>query len=623
MSGAFMGKVLRVNLSQGTMVAEPIRDDWAQQFLGGAGLATRYLYEEVPRGADPLGPANKLILMTGPLTGTASASASRYSVVARSPLTGIWGHANSGGTFGPALKRSGFDGVIFEGISPEPVFLRIVDGEAELCDASPVWGKTVSDTEDWIQGTSPARLTIASIGPAGENLVRYAAIVNNKHRAAGRCGLGAVMGAKKVKAVACAGRAPIRLADEKRFQQLARTQIDFLNESTLKVFFDSFGTNMVSDLVNVRGGYPTRNWQSGVFDQIEQVNAQALTDSVFVEGVRCFACPIACGRGTEIREGKWAGQRGEGPEYETVVVFGALCGVADLQAITMANYRCNDYGLDTISAGSSIAFALECYERAILTKDETGGLDLRFGDADLVVELVGKIAARQGVGDLLAEGTRIMSERLGGGSERFAMHVKGLELPGYDPRAAKICGLGYVTANRGGDHITAYVEGPTFVDSPFLVVENSTIRDPFVADPQEAKVLADMENALAVFDAVGGCKFMGIMLSAEDYVGLIASATGWPFGVEEFRTSGERIYNLQRAFCVREGIDRSKDLLPARLMEEPLPDGPAAGMVIERDTLEAMKDAYYQFRGWDQATGIPTPQKLRDLGLDELIADMW
>jgi aldehyde:ferredoxin oxidoreductase len=238
------------------------------------------------------------------------------------------------------------------------------------------------------------------------------------------------------------------------------------------------------------------------------------------------------------------------------------------------------------------------------------------------VDLVGKIAARQGVGDLLAEGARIMSQRLGRGSERFAMHVKGLELPAYDPRAAKICGLGYVTANRGGDHITGYVELPTFADMPFLVVENSTIRDPFVADPQEAKVLVDLENALAVFDAVGGCKFMGMMLTAEDYVGLIASATGWPFGLQEFRTSGERIYNLQRALCVREGINRSTDLLPARLMEEPLPDGPAAGMVIERDTLEAMKDAYYRFRGWDPATGMPTPQKLHELGLDDLIAEM-
>jgi aldehyde:ferredoxin oxidoreductase len=463
---------------------------------------------------------------------------------------------------------------------------------------------------------------VASIGPAGENLVRYAAVINDSHRAAGRCGLGAVMGAKRVKAIACAGRAPVRLADEEGFRRTAKAQIDYLNESLLKVGFEAFGTNMVSDMVNVRGGYPTRNWQRGSFDEIEQVNAQALTDQVFVNGVRCFACPIACGRGTEIREGKWAGHSGEGPEYETVNVFGPLCGVSDLSAITMANYRCNDLGLDTISAGSSIAFAMECYEKGILTEEQTGGVALRFGDADLVQDLVGKIATREGVGDLLAEGTRAMSQRLGGGSERFAMHVKGLELPAYDPRAAKICGLAYVTANRGGDHITAYVEGPTFIDAPFLVVEDSTIRDPFVANPEEAKVVVDMENALAVFDSVGGCKFMGIMLTADDYVGLIASATGWSFDEEEFRTSGERIYNLQRAFCVREGIERSRDALPTRLLEEPLPDGPAEGMVIEHDALEEMKDAYYRFRGWDQSTGIPSSQKLRELGLEELISDM-
>jgi aldehyde:ferredoxin oxidoreductase len=339
--------------------------------------------------------------------------------------------------------------------------------------------------------------------------------------------------------------------------------------------------------------------------------------------VRCFACPIACGRATEIREGKWKGHHGEGPEYETAVTFGAMCGVSDMEAITMANYRCNDYGLDTISAGSTIAFAIECQEKGLLSAEKNGGIALRFGDPDLVVDLVERIAHRDGIGDLLAEGTWRMSRWLGNGSERFAMHVKGLELPAYDPRAAKICGLAYVTANRGGDHITAYIEGPTFIDLPFLVVENSTIRDPFVANPDEAHIVVDMENAMTVFDAIGGCKFMGILLTAEDYVSLIASATGWAFGVEEFRKSGERIYNLQRAFCVREGIDRSKDILPERLTADPLPGGPAAGMVIERDALERMKDAYYDLRGWDQATGIPTPEKLRELALDDLIEGLW
>jgi aldehyde:ferredoxin oxidoreductase len=619
----FMGRILRVNLAEASISTEALPADWAEAFIGGAGLATRYLYEEVPAGIDPLGPENELIFMTGPLTGTASASASRYSVVAKSPLTGIWGHANSGGSFGPALKRSGYDGIVFEGISPSPVYLSIIDGNAQLCDAGDLWGRTVPETEDQLQNAWNAPLTIASIGPGGENLVRYAAIMNNKHRAAGRCGLGAVMGAKRLKAIACWGEQSIRLADPDRFRETSRTQIDLLNESVMKVAFDAFGTNMVADMVNVRGGYPTRNWQQGRFDQIEEVNAEALTDKVLVEGVNCFACPVICGRGTEIREGKWQGRRGEGPEYETTNTLGAMCGVSDMNAITMANYLCNEYGLDTISAGSTIAFAMECYEKGILTGERTDGLELRFGDSDLVVDLIGKIAKREGIGDLLADGTKAMSESLEQGSERFAMHVKGLELPAYDPRAAKICGLGYVTANRGGDHITAYVEGPTFVDMPFLLVEDSSIRDPFVANPQETKVVVDLEDALAVLDALGGCKFMGILLTAEDLVGLVASATGWEFGVEDFRKGGARIYNLIRAYCAREGINRDKDMLPERLMADPLPDGPAQGMVIERDTLERMKDAYYEFRGWDLATGIPTPKTLRALALDGLVDDLW
>ena len=619
----FIGKILRVDLSEGKISEEEIGEDLARRYIGGVGIATKYLYDEVPKGADPLGPENLLIFMTGPLTGTASASASRYSAVTKSPLTGIWGQGNSGGSFGPALKRSGYDGIIFEGISSKPVYLKIEDGKAELRDARYLWGKTVPEAEDLIQEELGKSFTIASIGPAGENLVRYASIMNNKHRAAGRCGVGTVMGSKRLKAVACAGKTSIRLANEGIFKEKAKKQIELLNESMLKVGFDAFGTNMVSDMVNVRGGYPTRNWQAGVFEGIEELNGQALTDKVLVSGVSCFACPIACGRGSEIKEGPWKGRKGEGPEYETVNTLGAMCGVSDMNAVTMANYLCNEYGLDTISAGSTIAFAMECYEKGILTKEGAGGLEIRFGDANLVVELVEKIAKREGIGDLLAEGTRRMSEKLGKGSEGFAMNVKGLELPAYDPRAAKICGLGYVTANRGGDHITGYVQGPTFFDTPFLLVEDSKIADVFVANPKEAKVLVDMEDALTMFDAIGGCKFMAILLKAEDYVDLITNATGWDLGVDDFRKSGERIYNLIRAFCVREGIRREADTLPKRLMEDPLPEGPAKGMMIDKDTLEMMKDAYYEFRGWDNKTGKPAPEKLRELELDDLIEDLW
>jgi aldehyde:ferredoxin oxidoreductase len=294
-----------------------------------------------------------------------------------------------------------------------------------------------------------------------------------------------------------------------------------------------------------------------------------------------------------------------------------------MNAITMANYRCNELGLDTISAGAVIAFAMECYQKGLLTPEMTGGLALNFGDAERVIELLEMIAYRHGVGGLLAEGTRLAAERIGKGAERLAVQVKGLELPAYDPRAAKICGLAYVTANRGGDHITAYIEGPTFIDTPFLLVEDSTIGDPFIANPDETQVVIDMENALSVLDALGGCKFMGILLNAEDIAELVAGATGWEFDVNDYRLSGERLYNLMRAYCVREGVTRAQDVLPARLVEEPLPDGPAAGMCIEADVLEMLKDAYYQRRGWDLKTGIPTREKLTTLGLEAVVGDLW
>ena len=619
----FAGKILRVNLSEGKVSVEDLPEEWAKDFLGGIGLATRYLYEEVPKGADPLGPENKLMFMSGPLTGTVSPSAGRYDVVAKSPLTGIWGHGNSGGQWANQLKRSGFDGIIFEGVSPNPVYLKIEDGNAELKDASHLWGKRVPETTDAIIEECGKGFRVSCIGPGGENLVKYACVMNEKDRAAGRCGMGAVMGSKKLKAIAVSGKNAPKIAKEAEFKEVSKKQYDLLNESMLKVGFETFGTNMVSDMVNAKGGYPTRNWQTGIFDQIDEIGGQALSDKVLVSKVNCFACPIACGRKTEIKEGKWKGHKGEGPEYESVNTLGAQCGVGSMEAITMANFLCNEFGLDTISAGAAIAFSMECYEKGILTNEQTGGLDLKFGDGDLLVDLIEKIGKREGVGDLIAEGVRQMSRKLGQGSEKFAMHVKGLELPAYDPRAAKICGLGYATANRGGDHITGYVQGPTFIDTPFLVVDESKIEDAFSEEhPQEAKVLVDQENALTFFDIAGCCKFMGMLLKAEEWVGLIATGLGWDFDVNDFRKTGERVYNLIRVYNVREGITRADDSLPARLHDEPLPEGPAKGQVISREKLDNYLDAYYDFRGWDKATGKPTPEKFNELGLGFLAADL-
>jgi aldehyde:ferredoxin oxidoreductase len=622
MGHAFIGQILRVNLTSGTVSTESLNPVWARQTLGGAGLATRYLMELTPPGIDPLGNANVLIFMTGALTGTPSASASRYSVVAKSPLTGYWGQSNSGGFFGPAMKWSGFDGVIFEGVSPEPVYLLLKDGAAELRSAAHLWGLTVPECEDRLQSEISKPINVACIGPAGENLVRYASIMNNKHRAAGRTGMGAVMGSKHLKAIACSGNQRISLYNTPEFNQVNQRQREYMDESVIKIVIETYGTNMIADLVNMRGGYPTKNWQQGTFEQIDNINGQAMTDQVLVEGVRCYACPVACGRGTEIREGKWKGNKGEGPEYETVDTLGAMCGIDDLNAITMANYRCNEYGLDTISTGATIAFAMECYQRGILTPEQTDGLALQFGDADLVVDLIDCIARRDGIGDLLAEGTLRMAQRLGQKSEHFAIQVKGLELPAYDPRATKITGLAYVTANRGGDHMNGYVQGPTFIDMPFLIVDDSTIADPYAANPHDAKVLIDLENALDVLDALGGCKFMGVVVSANELVDLVRAATGWDFDLAEFRKCGDRLQNLARVYNAREGMRREHDILPGRLVSDPLPDGPAQGSIFDQASLEKMKDSYYELRGWDKATGIPTENKLRELNLDDLIPQL-
>lgn len=614
----FVGKILRVNLSNGEISEEPLPEEKARMFLGGSGLATKYLFDELEKGVDPFGPGNKLIYMTGPLTGTKSPSSGRFSAVAKSPLTGFWGSANSGGRWGPDLKRSGFDGIIVEGVARRPVFLAIDDGKAELREASDLWSKGVKETTEVIKENLGKDFNVSCIGPAGENLVRYAAIMNDVHRALGRCGLGGVMGSKHLKAIAVSGRRKITVADKEAFDKAAKKAGDFVNESLLKMTLEVYGTDMVLDLVNVKGGLPTRNWRSGSCTYADNISGPAINEKILTGRKACFACGIACGRLSEVKSGKYA-CKGEGPEYESVGALGSMCDVANLEAITYAHLLCNDYGLDTISTGSTIAFAMECFEKGLLTKADTDGLELQFGEADAMIEVIHKIAKREGIGGLLAEGTKRVAEKLGQGSERFAMQVKGLELPAYDCRATKITGLGFATANRGGDHITAYVQGPTFLDIPFLIVEESTIEDAMVENPAEARVVKELEDALTVFDAVGACKFMGMALMAEDFVPVIAHATGWEFSESDFRKAGERIFNLARAFNIREGCTRADDTLPKRLLEEPLSDGPAKGLVVD---LEPLLDAYYEFRGWDKKTGIPTATKLKELGLGEVVDEI-
>ena len=615
------GKLLRVDLSNSTVQEEEIPQELFDKYLTGAGLATHYLYHDVPKGAEPLGPDNELILMTGALTGTVAPSTGRFNWVFKSPLTGLWAQSNSAGFWGVDFKRTGYDGIIFRGASEKPVYLVITEDKAEIRDASHLWGNSVTETTRIIKEELGDKFNVDCIGIAGENQVRYASIMNDLHRAAGRCGGGAVMGSKKLKAIAVSGKKKVSIADPEGFAEVAKKQFELLDQSMFKVTLETFGTNAVIDLVNVRGGFPTRNWQTSMFPEIEEINAQALSEKVLEEPMGCYACPLKCGRRTSIKEGKYAGKKGEGPEYESVGTLGGQCYVTDMEAITWAHYLCDDYGMDTISTGSTIAFAIECFEKGILTKKDTDGLELKFGDPDIVIELIHKTAKREGIGDLLAEGTRRMARKLDKGSEKFAMNVKGLELPAYDSRAVQITGLAYAVANRGGDHITAYIQGPTFLDIPFLVIPDSQIKDPLVADPEEVHVLVELENVMTALDTLGACKFMGFCLDSEEWVQLVERCLGRKFSYKDLVEIGERAYNLARVFNVREGVTRADDTLPPRLLEEPLTEGPAAGMVNEN--LPAMLDKYYELRGWDKATGKPTPEKLRELGLEEYIPDIW
>lgn len=620
----YMGRILRIDLANGTIFEEFPDEETLKLFLGGAGIATKYLIDETKPGIDPLGPKNKLIFMTGPLTGTSSPSTGRYSVVTKSPLTGIWGQANSAGFWGRDLKRSGFDGIIFEGIAPKPVYLVTENGKAELMDASFIWGKNTSETTRLIKEKHGNKFNVACIGLGGENQVKYAAIMNDCDktyygRAAGRCGVGAVMGAKKVKAIVSKGSMKIRVADPESYQNEAKQRYDWVNQSLLKMTLEVYGTATLLDVVNIKGGLPTRNWQTGIFKNSDKINGTAINETILTGRKSCFACPIACGRVAEIKEGAYK-SKGEGPEYESIGALGTMCGVDDLNAITFAHFLCNEYGIDTISCGGTIAFAMECFEKGILTKEDTHGMELKFGDADVVIDLIHKISKREDIGDLLAEGSRNVANKLGKDSIKFAMQVKGLELPAYDSRAAKITGLAYVTANRGGCHITAFIEGPAFFSMPFMIAENAIIGDPLKENIEDVKVVKEFEDSLGMFDIIGGCKFMGMVLTAEDWASLMHKLMGYEFSATDFRKAGERLYNLARVYNIREGLTRADDTLPARLTEDPLPEGPAQGQVVN---LELLLDAYYDERGWDKITGKPTQEKLKELGLEWVIKEIY
>ncbi|MBU4564990.1 MAG: aldehyde ferredoxin oxidoreductase family protein [Proteobacteria bacterium] len=605
----WLGKVLLVDLTRGELRQEPLDPRIARNYIGGRGLGIHYLRTLGSPTVEPLEPDNPLIMSTGPLTGTKAPTGARYMVTTKSPLTGAITCANSGGHFPAMMKRAGFDAIIFTGAAPEPVYLWINNGEAELRPAGHLWGQDTHQTHQSLAGETHPQARTACIGPAGENRVLFAAIMNDKDRAAGRSGVGAVMGAKKLKAVAVFGEQAVPLHDpEGMNREVARL---------LKVFKDSYkdgppplrvyGTAITATATNNYGVLPTRNCRQGTFEGADNIGGQALTERFLKKPKACFSCPIACGRDTAVEEGPYQGA-GEGPEYETLYALGSACGVDDLAAITKANYICNEMGMDTITMGATIACAMELYEAGYLPESDVGR-PLRFGDAGAVVELTSLTAARRGFGELLAQGSLRLATRYG--HPELAMVAKGQEFAGYDPRGVQGMGLAYATSPIGASHMRgdpAYIE---LLGVPKLL-------DPLKWEGK-AQLIKDWQDVFCVIDASGLCVFFSVrnLVEAREDIApsgitkLLNLATGADYTLEEVIRVGERIFNAERIFLNQAGFSREQDTLPPRILSEPMPDGPARGMVCQ---LEPMLTEYYTVRGWSQQ-GLPQPEILGQLGL--------
>jgi len=606
---SYMGKLLRLDLSKGAVSFEPLDMNIARDYIGGRGLGISYLMREVDPSCDPLGPQNKLMMMTGPLTGTTAPTGARYMVTTKSPLTGAVTCSNSGGRFPAMLKRAGIDGIIVEGASAEPVYLSIEDGRAEIRSARHLWGKDTHKTDTILRKETNKDARVACIGPAGENKVLFAAVMNDRDRAAGRSGVGAVMGSKGLKAIAAYGDAEPPIYDKEAFSAAVKEYLDSFKNS----YKDSppplrtYGTAITVVGTQNVGVFPSYNFRQGTFPAWEEIGGERLTEKYLVRPRACFSCPIACGRVTKIPEGPFAGE-GEGPEYETVYALGSNCGVSDLAALTKANYICNEMGLDTISMGATIACAMEMFEKGILTEKDIGR-PLPFGDSEGLVEMCRKTGLMEGFGAQLARGSLRLATSCG--HPELAMVSKGQEFAGYDPRGEKGMGLAYATSPIGASHMRgdpAYIE---ILGVPMLI-------DPLTWE-DKPQIVKDWQDIFAVIDSAGLCVFF----SVRNYVTptrdirpagiqkLLNAATGLDYSLEELVRAGERTFNAERVFLMKAGFTGADDSLPLRIVSEPMPEGPAKGEVCE---LDKMLPVYYRLRGWNEQ-GRPTQTKLEELGI--------
>jgi aldehyde:ferredoxin oxidoreductase len=599
------GKILRVNLTQGSLKVEELSTGLTDLFLGGRGLASKILFDEVDPQIEPLSPRNKLIFMTGPLTGTGAIGGASYVVVTKSPLTGSIACSTTEGYFGPELKFAGYDGIILEGKSPEPVYLSIEDDQVELLSASHLWGKSTHKTEEIIRQEKEnpwiARETfITSIGPAGEKLVKIASIINDKHRAAARSGVGAVMGSKNLKAIAVRGTKALTLANGKMFMDsVARAWEKFKTTPVIPQALNNLGTSFLVDVINESGVLPARNFQTGIIKDVEKISGEHMAETILKLNKGCFSCPIACLQVTEVKDPAFLG-KGEGPEYRSIALIGASCGIDNINAIAKINYLCDEMGIDALSFGSAIACAMELTEKKIISKKETG-TNLHFGNAEAVLELVEKVANRQGFGDLLAEGGYQLAAKYN--HPEYFIGVKKQGSPAFDPRGIQGLGLEYATSNSGVSHALGYL-----VTHKILGIRGEI--DPLTTEGK-APLVRLFQDGSAVFDSVGLCRLLLLGIWIDEIIPMLETATGVSHSEEDLLTIGERTWNLERLFNIKAGFSGADDTLPQRMLKEPMPEGPAKGQVCK---LDEMLSEYYNIRGWTPQ-GIPTESKLKSLEL--------
>ncbi|WBW99510.1 aldehyde ferredoxin oxidoreductase family protein [Oceanirhabdus sp. W0125-5] len=599
----YIGKVLRINLSNRNIMLENLDEKIAQKFIGSRGLGVKTFMDEVDPKVDALSEENKFVIATGALTSSPMPTSGRYMVITKSPLTGTIAISNSGGQWGAVLKNAGYDMVIIEGKADKPVYVNIDDDKVEIKEADHLWGMVTTDVTEKLNETYP-QSKVLCIGPAGEKLSLMSAVMNDIDRAAGRGGVGAVLGSKNLKAIVVKGSGKVQVPDEEKAKKVNLEKIKILRADPVAgQGLPTYGTAVLVNIINENGVHPVKNFQESYTDKADLISGEAMTENCLVKKNACYRCPIACGRQVKLKDGTECG----GPEYETLWSFGSDCDMYDLDAINRANMLCNEYGLDTISAGATIAAAMELYQRGYIKDEEIedDGLSLNWGDAEAVVGWTKKMGLREGFGDKLADGSYRLCESYG--AEEYAMTVKKQELPAYDPRAIQGHGITYAVNNRGGCHIKGYMINPEILGYPEKL-------DRFSLEGKAgyAKVFHDLT---AVIDSLGLCVFTTFGLGAPDYVDMYNAVCGDIYNVDTLLEAGDRIWTLEKIFNLRAGIDKSQDTLPKRLLKTPIPEGPSKGNVHRLDVL---LPEYYSVRGWDE-NGIPTEETLRELGLEEYI----